>query len=183
MVLPKNTATNPAVFPLSLTAGVLLALCISVGVRLNKERPPSQHSHYYNHLFDKPAPSFEVAGLNGGRVSFQKGAETWLLYFTDSGSEACNAAYPILKKVAQYVPVTVIGLGERTQLIDKMDQHGIAATVGYDSLRSVPPLYQAEVFPSAMLIDPEGIVRQAAIGSNGIERIVMDFVQKEKGER
>ncbi|MYB69228.1 MAG: hypothetical protein F4X75_12085 [Gemmatimonadetes bacterium] len=183
MVLPKNTAINPAVFPLSLAAGVLLALCIGVGVRLNKERLPNQHSHHYNHLFDKPAPSFEIEGLSGGRVSSQKGSETWLLYFTDSGSKACDAAYPTLKKIAQYIPVTVIGLGNRTQLSDKLAQHGIVATVGYDSLRSVPPLYQADVFPSAMLIDPEGIVRQAAIGSNGIERIVIDVVQKEKGGR
>ena len=116
-------------------------------------------------------------------MSSQKDAKTWLLYFTDSGSEACDVAYPILKKVAEYVPVTVVGLGERTQLSNKMAQHGITAMVGYDSLRSVPPLYQADIFPSAMLIDSEGIVRQAAIGSNGIERMVMDFVQKEKGGR
>lgn len=183
MVLSKNIETNSAVFPLSLAAGILLALCIGVGVRLNKERLPSQHFHYYDHLLDKPAPSFEIEGLNGGRVSSQKDAKAWLLYFTDSGSEVCDAAYPTLKKVAQYVPVTVVGLGDRTQLSDKMAQHGITAMVGYDSLRSVPPLYQADVFPSAMLIDSEGIVRQAAIGSNGIERIVIDFVQKEKGER
>lgn len=181
MALPKNTATNSAVFPLSLAAGVLLALCISVGVRLNKERAPSDHFQPYAHLLHKPAPSFEIEGLNGGRVSSPKDAETWLLYFTDSGSEACDAAYPTLKKVSQYVPVTVVGLGDRTQLTDKMGQYGIAATVGYDSLQTVPPLYQADVFPSAMLIDSEGIVRQAAIGSNGIERVVMDFVQKEKG--
>lgn len=183
MVLPKNTATNSAVFPLSLAAGVLLALCISVGVRLNKERTPSYYFQPYALLLDKPAPSFEIEGLSGGRVSSPKDAETWLLYFTDSGSEACDAAYPTLKKIAQYVPVTVVGLGDRTQLSDKMDQYGIAVTVGYDSLQTVPPLYQADVFPSAMLIDSEGIVRQAAIGSNGIERIVMDFVQKEKGGR
>ncbi len=181
MVLAKNTATSSAVFPLSLAAGVLLALCISAGVRLNKDRLPSQHFHYYNHLLDKPAPAFEIAGLNGGRVSSQQGAETWLLYFTDSDSKACDAAYPTLKKVAQHVPVVVIGLGNRRQLSDKMAQHKSAATVGYDSLQSVPPLYQAAVFPSAMLIDSEGIVRQAAVGSNGIERIVMDFIQKAKG--
>ena len=90
MVLPKNIETNSAVFPLSLAAGVLLALCIGVGVRVNKDRPPSQHFHYYNHLLDKPAPSFEVEGLSRGRVSSQKGTETWLLYFTDSSSEACD---------------------------------------------------------------------------------------------
>ena len=73
-------------------------------------------------------------------------------------------------------------MGDRTQLSDKMAQHGITATVGYDSLRAIPSLYQAKVFPSALLIDPEGIIRQAAIGSNGIERIVMDFAQEGKGE-
>ncbi len=186
MILLKNIETNSAIFLLSLVAGVLLALCIGMGVRLNKERFQSQHLHYYRHLLGKPAPSFETEGLNGGRVSFQTGAETWLLYFTDSGSEACDAAYPTLKKVAQHVPhipIIIVGLGDRTQLSNKMAQYGIEATVGYDSLRSVPPLYQVDVFPSALLIDPKGIVRQATIGSNGIERIAMDLVQKEKGVR
>lgn len=181
MVLPKNTATNSAVFPLSLVAGVLLALCISVGVRLDNGRPPGLPFKPYAHLLHKPAPFFELEGLEGGRVSSQKRTETWLLYFTESGNQACDDAYPTLKKVAQHLPVVVVGMGHRTQLSDKMAHHGIAATVGYDSLHAVPPLYQAEVFPSAMLIDPEGIVRQAAIGSNGIERIVMDFAVKEKG--
>ena len=72
MVLPKNIETNSAVFPLSLAAGVLLALCIGVGVRLNKEHPPSDYFQHYTHLLDKPAPSFEVEGLNGGRVSLPK---------------------------------------------------------------------------------------------------------------
>lgn len=180
MVLPKNIETNPAVFPLSLVAGILLALCIGVGVRLDKGSPPGLILKPYAHLLRKPAPSFEVEGLNGGRVSSQEGAETWLLYFTESNNQACEAAYPILKKIAQYLPVIVVGLGDRTELSNKMAQHEIAATVGYDSLRAVPPLYQVDVFPSAMLIDPEGIVRRAEIGSKGIEQVVMDFVQKEE---
>ena len=182
MVLQKNIETNPSVFPLSLAAGVLIALLISVGVRLDNGHPPGLPIKPYAHLLRKPAPFFEVEGLKGGRVSSQKGAETWLLYFTESGNQACDDAYPTLKKVAQHLPVVVVGMGDRTQLSDKMAQHGITATVGYDSLQAIPSLYQAKVFPSALLIDPEGIIRQAAIGSNGIERIVMDFTQKEKGE-
>ena len=182
MVLPKNIETNPAIFPLSLAVGVLLALCIGVGVRLDKGRPPGLPFKAYAHLLGKPAPFFEMEGLNGGHVSSQKGAEAWLLYFTESNNQACEAAYPTLKKITQYLPVTVVGLGDRTQLSSKMTQHGIVATVGYDSLRVVPQLYQSEVFPSAVLIDPEGIVRRAALGSDGIERIVMDFIQEEKGE-
>ena len=182
MVLKKNIETNPVIFFLSLAAGVLIALFISVGVRLDKGRPPGLPFKPYDHLLRKSAPSFEMEGLNGGRVSLQKGPETWLLYFTESGNQACDDAYPTLKKVAQHLPVVVVGMGDRTQLRDKMAQHGITATVGYDSLRAIPALYQAEVFPSALLIDPEGIVSQAATGSNGIERIVMDSIQKEKGE-
>ena len=98
MVLPKNIETNTVIFPLSLAAGVLIALLISVGVRLDNGRPPGLPSKPYAHLLHKPAPFFEVEGLKGGRVSSQKGAETWLLYFSESGNQAVIMPTPLSKR-------------------------------------------------------------------------------------
>lgn len=178
-----SSALNGLIGPLSVAAGVLLALCIGVGARLEKGHPPGLPPKPFAHLLGKPAPPFEVAGLDGVPVSLQRanGARLWLLYFTNSGCGACDAAYPSLQKAIRQLPVVVVGLGDRRQLTEKLAQHAITAITGYDSLGTVQQLYQVTAFPSALLIDQEGLVRQAAIGSQSIEQVLAAQAREEKG--
>ena len=62
---------NPVILPLSRIAGVLLALCIGLGVRLDSGVPPGLPSPPLVPLLGQPAPPFEVEGVNGGLVSLQ----------------------------------------------------------------------------------------------------------------
>jgi peroxiredoxin len=174
---------NRLIGPLSAVAGILLALCIGVGARLEKGHPPGLPPKPFARLLGKPAPSFEVAGLDGVPVSLHSanGARRWLLYFTNSGCGACDAAYPSLQKATQQLPVVVVGIGDRRQLVEKLAQHAIATATAYDSLGTVQQLYQVSAFPSALLIDQEGLVRQAAIGSQSIEQVLAAWAREEKG--
>ncbi len=164
---------NPLALPLSVVAGVLLALCISVVVRLETGYPPGVPPRPFAKMLDRPAPSFEIEGLDGGPVSTRtvSGSE-WLLFFTNSRCGACDAAYPALKKVAGELPVIVVGIGDRQVLRDKLTQNEISAMVAYDSLRTVQRMYGVHNYPSALVIDAQGVVRQGAVGSKGVEQVM-----------
>lgn len=168
---------------LSAVTGVLLALGIGIGVRLEKGYPPGLPPKPFAHLVGKPAPSFEVEGLDSRPVSLQSanGADSWLLFFTDSGCKACDATYSSLEQAARRLPVVIIGVGDRQLLKNKLTQHNITVVVGYDSLQVVKQAYQVNGFPSVLLIDKQGIVRRAEVGSKSIEEIMGVWDQKRQG--
>lgn len=169
---------------LSAVVGVMLAWGIGAGVRLDRGYPPGAPPKPFARLLGKPALAFELPGLDGTTVSMASvnSAEVWLLYFTDSGCGACDAAYPSLKAAASQVPVIVVGMGDRQQLAAKLAQHQIVVPLGYDSLRTVGQLYSVPGFPSALLIDQQGVVRQAAVGGKSIEQVMAARERAGKGD-
>ena len=168
----SGDALNPLVLPLSGVAGVLLALCIGLGVRLDTGAPPGIRPKPLAHLVGQPALPFEVEGVHGGVVSLHSAPEAgdWLLFFTDSACGACQAAYPSLQQAAERLPVVVVGIGDRPQLAARWGKVSVA--VGYDRLRTVQQLYRVRTLPSVLWIDPQGIVRQAATGSKRVEQVL-----------
>ena len=56
---------NPMTLPVSVVTGVLLALCISIGVRLETGAPPGLIPKAFAHLLGRPAPAFELSGPSG----------------------------------------------------------------------------------------------------------------------
>ena len=163
---------NPMMLPLSVVAGVLVALCIGIGVRLETGAPPGLIPTPFAHLLGKPAPAFELDGTHGEPVSLRSadGADAWLLFFTDTGCGACKAAYPSLKRAADQLPVVVVGIGDRQQLESRLGP--VAVAVGYDSLHTVQERYQVRGLPSALLIDKQGVVQQAATGSKSVDQVL-----------
>ena len=168
----SNENLNPLAWPVAAVGGVLLALCLGIGVRLETGAPPGLLPKAFAHLLGKPAPVFELAGLNGERVSLQSanGAEAWLLYFTQAGCGACKAAYPELARAAQRLPVVAIGTGDRSELMANLGK--VAVAVGYDESEKVLALYRVRGVPSALLIDGEGVVRHAATGSKSVREVL-----------
>ena len=92
--------------PLSAAAGLLLALCIGIGARLETGAPPGLRLKPFAHLLDRQAPDFALPGLGGDTVSLASAGETdaWLLYFTDAACGACKAAYPAVAMAAEMLP-------------------------------------------------------------------------------
>lgn len=164
----------PLVWPLAAVVGVLLALCIGVGARLETGYPPGVPPKPFARLLGQPAPAFVLTGLDGQPISPQamRDQGEWLLFFTNAGCGACEAAYPALKRAAGYLPVLVVGIGDREVLTAKLAQHELAVPVAYDSLGQVGPLYQVHNYPSALLIDARGLVVRGAVGSLSIEQVL-----------
>ena len=164
---------NPLILLLSMVAGVLMALCIGVIVRLDTGYPPGVSPHPFAKFLNRPAPFFELEGLDGTLVSSSiVNGSDWLLFFTNTGCRACDAAYPALKKAADQLPVVVIGIGDRQLLRDKLVQNEISAIVAYDSTQTVQQIYGVNNYPSSLLIDMEGLVRKGAVGARSIEEIM-----------
>ena len=44
--------------------------------------------------------------------------------------------------------------------------------LGHDSRREVNQAYGVPGYPSVLLIDPKGVVRQGAVGSQGLEQVL-----------
>lgn len=172
---------NPMTLPLSVVAGVLLALSISIGVRLETGAPPGLIPKAFAHLLGRPAPAFELSGTHGEMVSLHSAAaaEAWMLVFTDTGCGACKVAYPSLMSAAEQVPVVVVGTGDRQELETRLAQ--VAVAVGYDSLHAVGQLYQVTGLPSALLIDGQGVVQYAATGSKSVDEVLAAWGRRPGG--
>ena len=167
----RDTIDNPVLL-LSLVAGVLLSLCIGVVARIETGSPPGFSPKPFAHLLGKPAPPFEIEGVDGTSVTLEstKRGDVKVLLFTDSMCKACDVTYPSLKKAAMRLPVLVVGIGDRRELEEKLQD--VPVVIGFDSVRAVVRSYQVRTFPSALLIDQHGIVLHAARGTRSVNRVV-----------
>ena len=163
---------NPMVRPLSAAAGLLLALCIGIGARLETGAPPGLPLKPFAHLLGRQAPDFTLPGLGGETVSLASapGADAWLLYFTDAACGACKAAYPAVEAAAEVLPIVAVATGDPELL--EANLGGRTAAIGHDEQQSVHRLYDVRGVPSALLIDRRGVVRHAATGSRSITDVL-----------
>ena len=98
---------------LSALCGVLMALCISLMVRLDSGYPPALKPQPFAALLEMPAPGFALPGLNGETITLpHPGAPglgerpgSSLIFFTDSACKACDATYPSVRQAAEKLPV------------------------------------------------------------------------------
>ena len=68
--------------------------------------------------------------------------------------------------------VVVVGAGDRSVLQEKLDPHGLVSVTGHDRLWAVNQAYGVPGYPSVLLIDPQGVVRQGAVGTQGLEQVL-----------
>ena len=168
------------VLVLSALCGVLMAVCISLMVRLDSGYPPALKAQPFAALLEMPAPGLSLSGLSGETVTLpHPGASgpgerpgSSLIFFTDSACKACDAAYPSVRQAAERLPVFVVGAGSRAALKRKLADHEIAAVAGYDSLLSVARAYGVDRVPSALLVDGGGIVKAGESGTGCVERVL-----------
>ena len=161
-----QNANGRLILLMSLGCGLLVALCISVGIRLVVGHAPGIPVNPLAELIGKPVPDFEVASLNEDRQisSDAMGNSPYILYFTASDCRGCDETYPVLKAASTSLPAFVIGVGHQQTLAKKLKNHEIVATVGFDSSRAVLKTCGIIGVPTALLVNNEGIVREAAMG-------------------
>ncbi len=165
----------------SAAVGLLLALCIGIGARLETGAPPGLPPKPFAHLLGRQAPDFTLPGLGGATVSLAsaRGADAWLLYFTDAACGACKAAYPAVAKAAEVLPIVAVAAGDP----DLVQAHigEVTLAIGHDQGQAVHRLYDVRGVPSALLIDRRGVVRHAATGSRSITEVLAAWNESEGG--
>ncbi len=57
-------------------------------------------------------------------------------------------------------------------LREKLAPHGLVQVAGHDSRWEVNQAYGVPGYPSVLLIDPQGVVRKGAVGSQGLEQVI-----------
>ncbi len=160
---------------MTLTCGILAALCVSLGVRFFGH-PPGLRVDPLDGLVGKEVPHFEISGLDFGNVSPDSmRGDTYVLYFTSTDCDACDSVYPILQNADSKIPLLIVGIGSRANLGKVIEAHGITAVVGYDSTRA--SLRSMGIFgvPSALLVDEAGVILKATTGPGNIFRMFSSF--------
>ena len=169
-----NGGVPPRVFGTALATGVLLATLVAVAARYETGYPPGITPPPFARLIGQPAPAFSLDGLQGGTVSSDHApaVRSWLLFFADASCQACDATYPALAQASERYPVIVVGAGNRAVLQGKLAPHGLVPVAGHDSRWEVNQAYGVPGYPSVLLIDPQGVVRKGAVGSQGLEQVL-----------
>ena len=169
-----NGGVPPRVFRTALATGLLLASLVAVAARYETGFPPGLTPPPFARLIGQPAPAFALDALQGAAVSSDDApaGRSWLLFFADATCRACDATYPALAEAAEQFPVIVVGVGDRSVLEEKLAPYGLVSATGHDSLRQVNQAYGVPGYPSVLLIDPQGIVRQGVVGSQGLEQVL-----------
>lgn len=162
---------------LSLMAGLLGALSLSLSVRLETGYPPGNPSRPFAKLLNKQAPKFAATDLDGNPVSIsQVSAEKRirLIYFMNPLCGGCKQISPLIQELDSRVPMFIVGLGSRDKLDEKRREHQLNSPVVHDSLKTIAKLYEASRLPSLVLIDSGGFVRGGADGAFGVKRFIED---------
>ena len=169
-----NDSVPPRVFGAALMAGGLLASLVAVAARHETGSPPGVTPPPFARLIGQPAPAFSLGGLQGATVSPRDAPAggAWLLFFAEASCQACDATYPALARASERYPVIVVGAGDRSVLGEKLAPHGLVPVAGHDSRWEVNQAYGVPGYPSVLLIDPQGIVRKGAVGTQGLEQVL-----------
>ncbi|GGA44523.1 TlpA family protein disulfide reductase [Paenibacillus physcomitrellae] len=120
----------------------------------------------------KQAPFFELKGLDGQTYRIDgKRDKPLLLNFWASWCEPCRLEAPDLVKLAEKYKteldvygVNVTAYDDESKVKSFVDEFGIPFPVLMDRKEAVYSKYRGQAFPTQVLIDRNGIVREMIIG-------------------
>ena len=151
-------------FFVPLAAFVVLAVVLSVGLRLKPREVPSP-------FIGKPAPAFSLPQLHkpGERIAAAdlKG-QVWLLNVWASWCVACRVEHPLLVELSRQGQVPIYGLNYKDDTraaLEWLRQFGDPYTASIvDADGRVGIDYGVYGVPETFVVDKEGVVRYKLIG-------------------
>ncbi len=134
------------------------------------------------------APDFDIAALDGGRLtldSLKEPGKPVMLVFADPGCGPCSALTPDIaewqKRFGEDLTMAVISRGTPESNQDKFVTKGVG-NIGLQEEWEVFNDYEVRGTPSAILIDPDGIIRQPyGVGRDSIRQLVNRAVSPDQG--
>jgi cytochrome c biogenesis protein CcmG/thiol:disulfide interchange protein DsbE len=165
--------------PLALFA-VLVAF-LFVGLFRDPREVPSP-------LIGKSAPSFEVAQLHDGKLSFSPAemkGKVWLLNVWASWCVSCRVEHPLLVEMAKRNLVPIVGLNWKDQRADGLKwlaQYGNPYALSvWDIEGKVAIDYGVYGAPESFLIDKKGVIRYKQIGPitpEALEKTILPLIKQ-----
>lgn len=125
-------------------------------------------------LAGKTAPSLELTDIQGKHISLAglKG-KTVLLDFWTSWCPPCRADAPALEKLyqkfgARGLIIVAISVDEERNTVQRyLKENGLSYPVGLSTENEMPRAYQVGLFPTYIVISPDGTVASAMDGNRG----------------
>lgn len=151
---------------LPITGALLIALGLIVSGCV---KPPSEREFLE---IGRPAPAFNLADLDGRRVSLdQFKGKVVMLDFWATWCGPCRMTMPLLENLQKEYATTMVLLAVNLQepgdvVKDYMRKQNLHSRVLLDEEGTVGQTYGAEQIPLQVLIDKEGIVRDSITGFN-----------------
>lgn len=132
----------------------------------------------------RAAPEFDLPNIHGGRTSLtslrQQGNPV-LLIFSDPNCDPCNQLLPEIgawHREHEHLQIAVISRGDPEANRVKIAEYGIS-TVAIQKDREVAQAFGANGTPSAVLILPDGTIREpVATGADAIRALVGRVAEK-----
>ena len=170
---------------LSTVLGILLGTSLLLAAKINNP-PIVLMDTGLDHLLGEFVPEYELEQLDGGPISthLYKG-ESHLLVFTLPGCDACDTMYPIVGTAATDIPILMVS-NTREGLTEKVTEHALAFPIAVDTLLLTMEHLNITNFPTALLVDGEQRIVEAARGGGvSIENMVQSaqkVIEKERTE-
>ena len=123
-------------------------------------------------LEDTKVQPFEIETIDGNTIEFGSADNRFpnLLVFSSAGCSACDSMYVDLQAVS--IPILMVISGDMRMIKEKVDQYEIKGEIGWDKDFGVTQMYLVSTFPTAILVDSEGIITEVEQGSGCIDNIL-----------
>lgn len=164
---------NPLIKPLSIINGLLLAFLLMVDLHMTRNRNAiGLTNSLAESLRDTKVQPFEIETIDGNRIEFGSVNDRLpsMLVFSSAGCSACDSMYVDLQAVS--MPIIVVISGNKQMIKEKVAQYGIRGAIGWDRDFGVTQMYSVDTFPTAILVNSEGVIAEIERGSSCIENIL-----------
>lgn len=125
------------------------------------------------------APQFELTTLQGQHVSLQQlSGKMVVLDFWATWCPPCRASVPELKNLTKKYPedrlvlISISGDKDETAWREFVSKHDMTWSQGRDPDRKLGDLFNVHAFPTYLVIDGDGAVRERIVGMDPQETIV-----------
>ena len=147
-----------------------------------KELTPWNEVRIRKQLVGKPAPDLQVTDIHGSRISLAdlKG-KTILLDFWTTWCPPCEADAPSIEKLNQKygsksLGIIGISVDEGRETVEKyLKKHPHNFPVVLSSENQLPRPYEIGVFPTYLIIGPDGTLMTAEEGNKGFGKLRKDL--------